>query len=518
MDAEKPYEYAKKLNLFQMKKVILCFFFCLSYYYIFGQARSFYLQIPDEANAPAITLLKSSGFLKIVTGNTEVDNVLSKYQVSKFEKAFPTAVTPFLQEIYIVKCSDLELMQELHSKFPSKYPLVEEIMEPVLTYKPNDFGLHGPFGQGQNNLDLIRIPEAWDLTKGNEQVVIGVTDTDFDLNHPELENQIISIRGSNTFYGYSHGTRVAGLLSAETNNGIGISGTGYKCKISASSNWGDDNEVLLLAQSGIRVVNCSWYNSCSYQSVQHALYEEIKNVNNCIVVFGAGNGPNHCGSLEAYVYPASYDNVVSVTAVGHVFDIGYVHPTYGNIFWKGCHESLVGDPTSAYHHNDLVNICAPAYAVPTLKHTIEEGDGYTDAHGTSFAAPQVAATCALMISANPCLTADEVLDFLYSTADASIYDLSCNSDYIGKLGSGRLDAYEAVNAAIEAGRVINTNSIHSGTQTVSAPTILSAAGKVTSGSDITFQAPREVELRAGFEVELGAEFEIVMDYTCPFSN
>lgn len=84
------------------------------------------------------------------------------------------------------------------------------------------------------------------------------------------------------------------------------------------------------------------------------------------------------------------------------------------------------------------------------------------------------------------------------------------------LGSGRLDAYNAVLRAIEMGTIINQDAIYSGTQTITAPSVLSAAGRVTSGSDITFQAPYKVELRPGFEVELGAKFEIIMDYTCSF--
>ena len=96
-----------------------------------------------------------------------------------------------------------------------------------------------------------------------------------------------------------------------------------------SSHWANDNEVLEMAQiPGVRVINCSWINSCSYSSTADALYQEIRDVHNVVLTFGAGNGVNHCGSLTAYVYPASYESVICVTSVGHSTDYGTVLPIY----------------------------------------------------------------------------------------------------------------------------------------------------------------------------------------------
>jgi hypothetical protein len=98
--------------------------------------------------------------------------------------------------------------------------------------------------------------------------------------------------------------------------------------------------------------------------VQDSLYSEIKNKWNAVVVFGAGNSTSHCGSLKAKVYPASYNSVLSVTSVGHVYEVGTTS-SYGTINWKDCHESTIGDVTSAHHHNSAFDICAPGYHVPT---------------------------------------------------------------------------------------------------------------------------------------------------------
>lgn len=55
-----------------------------------------------------------------------------------------------------------------------------------------------------------------------------------------------------------------------------------------------------------------------------------------------------------------------------------------------------------------------------------------------------------MFTVNPCLTADEAMKMVVSTADSSIYEIEQNKDYVGLLGSGRLDVYRAVSAAVES--------------------------------------------------------------------
>lgn len=68
-------------------------------------------------------------------------------------------------------------------------------------------------------LDMIEAGNAWEISKGNPNVYIGIADSDFEVAHEDLKNQIISVDGTNTYKG-SHGTGVAGVAGAQANNHV----------------------------------------------------------------------------------------------------------------------------------------------------------------------------------------------------------------------------------------------------------------------------------------------------------
>jgi len=144
-----------------------------------------------------------------------------------------------------------------------------------------------------------------------------VTDNYFNINHKNYK--YVNIYGNKT--PTIHGTFVACCFGATINNNIGIaSAGGLNTELSGSTNWTSDSEVLSLALQGFRVINCSWFNSCSYSTIQDALYDEIRNIRNTVVIFGAGNGTVHCNGGK--IYPALYGSCVSVTSIGHRNEIG----------------------------------------------------------------------------------------------------------------------------------------------------------------------------------------------------
>lgn len=473
-----------------------------------SQNTRFYMHIEDSAYIP-VTIKKNSvnKEFTVKTRNKELDIVLQKYPIKEFRQAFPTAHSKWLRSVYYVENDDLELSNEIIAKFKEKITNVETLCEPQLTYTPNDFSL----AINQTNLDLIKAKDAWNIAREFPKIPLAVTDTYFETTHEDLVNQIISVRGSNNNSTSFHGTAVAGLLSAQTDNSIGISAIAYNSKICVSSNNGNDYEVLLLAQQGYRVINCSWLNNCSYSATQDSLYSSIKNVWNTVVVFGAGNNssPEHCGSLTAKVYPASLPSVLSVTSVGHIYPIGYSVPNCGQCEWIDCHEEIVGIPSSAHHHNDAVDICAPGYAVPTTYAANMNAGKYGNSWGTSFAAPQVASAVGLILSVNPCLTAGQAMDIVKNTADAGIYSIPENANYIGLLGTGRLDVNAAVLAAAQTATLTySTSTTLYGTQTIKSNYAIRTQASVTipSGSNITFKTRKEIELGGGFEVLAGGTF------------
>jgi len=142
--------------------------------------------------------------------------------------------------------------------------------------------------------------------------------------------------------------------------------------------------------------------------------------NGTFIIAAAGNG-NTCNSPDALVYPAAYAHVFAVTSIGELDN----------------HEQVSGDPLSTHQHNQMVDLSAPGYQV-----AIAPMDGwYLNSSGTSYAAPYVTGTVALMLAVNPCLGNVDIETILKNTS-TNIDAL--NPLYAGKIGSGRLNAAAAV--------------------------------------------------------------------------
>ena len=468
-------------------------------YLIYGNLKI--ASVPNDFNKnDLIKLLRESSYFN----NNSIVNIANN--ISEVQKSFPTAANIFLQKSISIYSQSPDLEQELN-QFLDVFNLVEKTCYPEnpLLYEPNDLG---STTHRRAHLELINADKAWDLTKGDERIIIGITDTYIEETHEDLENKIAEVlqNGSSHF----HGVGVAGCAAADTDNGIGIAAVGFNCKIAFSSNLFSDNEVLEMSQiPGVRVINMSWINRCFPTLTQEMVYDEIRNDNNVVLVAGAGNNPTHCGD-NAYVYPAAYESVISVTSVGHLNDIGI-----GSGNWKDCHEEVIGDPSTTHHHNDKVNICAPGYNV--LSTAI--GGSYGGTWGTSFAAPIVAGACGLVASINPCLTATQIQEIVLSTADPNIYTIPENANYIGLLGTGRLDVFQAVKKALEIGDIyIQNQEYNTGPVEETALTNLMAGYDVTNtlpfglvtvktGSHVTFRATHKILLGEGFKVENKSYFK-----------
>src|SRR5690606_19638354 len=151
-------------------------------------------------------------------------------------------------------------------------------------------------------------------------------------------------------------------------------------------------------------------------------------------------------SWNGYVYPASYDHVISVGSISHLVQRYVNDPVHGNSNWEDLILNNVSNQYSYTTLNDKVDIFAPGFKVLVAGKTINNVDqlnGYTRDGGTSFASPMVAGAAALILSANPNLTPNEVRDILVNTADP-IYQHPENATFIDENGPGRLNAFRAV--------------------------------------------------------------------------
>ena len=316
-----------------------------------------------------------------------------------------------------------------------------DVAEAMLT--PND-----PNIANQNHLTLINAFAGWDETQGDTNVVIGITDTSFDLLHPDLVgnvryNYADPINGSDDdMDGYTdnyrgwdifgndnnlfftnewHGTGVAAVASATTDNGVGIAGVGFKCKFLPVKIGSDATSSTIITADGLeaiaycadrdcKVINCSWGSVNPSQAGQDAVDYAVINKDACVVA-AAGNV-----SGTAYYYPASYDNAVSVTGVHNSM-----------LFNNGT------NPTFTY--NDRVDFCAQGFNVYSTATVGASGGNavYSTTGGTSIATPQVSGALALVRSKDTCLTALESIQLLLDSA-VNIDEVGTNSTYAGQIG------------------------------------------------------------------------------------
>lgn len=420
-----------------MKNKILPFLL-LAESFLFAQNKLCYVQIPNENNVPKISI--ENGKSTVSHFDVNLTKALSKYNIFTFKKAFPTSVTPFLQTVYILEVDKAGIIDDL-KKYTTYFPLVEETYKPELLYTPNDYNYPGTTSPLQS-LDLINIREAWDYTHGDPNFMIGISDTPISTTHEDLVGKVTSL--INYTIPDHHGTAVASHAAANTDNNKGIPGTGFNSKVLYNSI--GINSLLELSQNGARVVNASWTNTCNYSAIDQLVMDEIHNNGTVIVVaagngFPAGNGGT-CGGPDNYVYPASYNHVISVSSVGFLEE-GY---TYNNIpmLWRDRVEEAIGNPNTTHQNNDMVDLRAPGFNV--LGANAVSDSSYSGAWGTSLAAPQVAGVVALLFSVNNCLNPNEIESILKLTS-ARLDNIPENQPYIGKLGAGRIDAGKATKIA-----------------------------------------------------------------------
>jgi subtilisin family serine protease len=305
-----------------------------------------------------------------------------------------------------------------------------------------------------NNSD-INIEEAWNYTKG-EGVKIAVYDKGIDIDHPDLKENIIAFENfndPNSNIPYSnddknwHGTACAGIISAVENRigsvGIAPKASLYAVGYSESEISKDIEAFTWLMKEGVSVINNSWgsyENLDAYNEIFKELATKGRDGKGIILVFAAGNGLNSVGYNldDADINDESESPyVISVTAATRRNKIA----RYSNYGSAVDFTAPGGDSSDGLFTTDARGM---------LGYTSYE---YTsDFIGTSAAAPVVSATVALMLSANPNLTRDEVIKILKSTSDKLgnyTYDKNGHNNH---WGYGKINAGRAVKLAYTYGK------------------------------------------------------------------
>ena len=389
-----------------------------------------------------------------------------------FSPATPAGQHPRLRRSYLVRFPigwELEPLQRRYAKHSTVEAVeMNRLNRPCAEIVPND-----PNYGEQWNLALMNMPQAWGIEQGTPEVTVAVVDGGVDMQHPEFRSQLwqnvgeipgngidddangyvddingwdfsdaptlpgsgdSTVRDNEPEDEIGHGTPVSGIVSAAANNGIGIAGIAWRCRLMplrADFKYGgggylqnDDvaAAIVYAADNGARVINMSWGDTVNAFIIEDAIaYADARG---CILIAAAGND-GAVGSL----YPAGLETVISVAALVEEKQL-----------------------SSISNFGATINIAAPGEEILST----DLNGGFQYFSGTSMAAPHVAGVAALVVSAHPNYTNTEVRDVLIATAGQL---------FVSPLvGAGSLDAYAALTAPMEL--IAKINSVRVPTETM----------------------------------------------------
>lgn len=278
------------------------------------------------------------------------------------------------------------------------------------------------FYSRQWGLIRIRVPAAWELTRGERDVLVAILDSGVDSTHPELAHALIEgwdfiANDADAFDEEGHGTAMAGIIAAAADNEQGIAGIAPGIRLmpvrvldgTGTGSYADVMRGLIhAADQGAQIINMSFggYGESRALSLAVAYAHE----RGALLIAAAGND-----GLNGRVFPAADPRVIGVASTNP---------------WNGRSE--------VSNWGNHVLLAAPGERIPTLLPNAR----YALVTGTSGAAAQVTGIAALMFSVNPELLNIEGTQLLVETAE-DLGQLGIDEFF----GSGLVNAAHAVNAA-----------------------------------------------------------------------
>lgn len=483
--------------------ILICF---IGYSQNEVKKKVYYIKVINEFAAP--TFDKQGSYFEYSGNNSNEEVFFSKYDITAFRQAYPNSNRVNLRNAFILETNSSEIASDLLTTFPEIYTAVEDITDQkaelsTTTYTPPDFttsAIRIPFDTityDRSELLYIDAPKAWGITDTiSKTITLGISDAKVDDQTNDLLGKVTYINpyGSSLAVNCNslttHGTGTSIIAAGIGDNGEGTTGVCYDCDIIATSwEFGTGyNNLLLLAQNGVKVINMSWgvtsslppdqYTASSSNCLdQQECINEIVEDYGVVLVAASGNdtsfdsnGPN-----LLYDYPASYNNVISVSSVNHWYTVAnypvsetVYDPPGGDKYIEFIEDSVaplvnidsvlpnpVGvysqywNPDDTFMHtlNEEVDILAPGYSIS--RYGVMEGICTTNniagkyGSGTSQAAPIVTGTIGLMLTINECLTPAEVESILkLTTKDIEVNPM--NNFAIGYIGAGKLETGNAV--------------------------------------------------------------------------
>ncbi len=432
-------------NKFYKRKITMKKLFLI----LVGISLWFSIQVAAQETIPNRIIVKFHSQIKKNQPLPFKKKFVKRIKFQNISQPFASSKSESLNKIYFIDYSgnippkQLSILMEKENSVEWAEP---DYKGKLAGFTPND-SLYSE----QWYLNKIGMENAWALQQSNSNIVVAVIDNGITLNHPELQNVIWTnpnetengldddgnglvddihgwdfgdsdnnVSHDGTFF---HGTQVAGIIAAETDNNIGIASVAFgstilPIKVTETSDpatviMSDAYQAIVYAANeNADVINCSWgnyqYSHLGKEAVDYALSQ------GAVVIAAAGND----GSNDVF-YPAKYNNVLSVGATQS-----------DDIVWNASNRGYYLD-VLAPGENILSLSGAPNY--------------YETASGTSLASPIVSGIAALVKAKFPELSPRQIEERIRVTAE-NVY--SQNPGLENMLGFGRVNAEEALSATL----------------------------------------------------------------------
>jgi subtilisin family serine protease len=444
-----------------------------------------------------------------ITGKLSLDDLNKKYRVSKFVHEFPDTPSPTLQTRSVVTpAPSVDLTRYYIVEFSEKYSLkqvmadyrvneyVEQVqaigIHPVLELIPNDpYFLSDQWNFKDGTDNDVDATDAWELETGDATIILGDLDTGVQYNSRDLGGLSPYTNGNvwindveyngtpgvdddgngfiDDWVGWDfvdnvsgawpgedadtpdneptdfngHGTHVAGIMGAITNNNVMVAGLAGGWN--ASQNDPANGVKIMPCRIGWSAPHPVYGYEVGYVRMDFAAQAIYYAVNNGVTAINCSWGSSNSGGLGAAVTYAVNNGVVVVHAAGN--DGNSVADYLGSrtdVLNVAATDS--SDVKASFSNfGTWVDLAAPGVDILST-YSVHYNPNYVAwASGTSQAAPHVCAAAGLLRSYVPGLTRQEVFDLILNYTDNID---AINPAYAGRLGSGRLNVFKSLDAAI----------------------------------------------------------------------
>ncbi len=394
---------------------------------------------PVQAFAPGELLVRFEGEdSRTGAASSAMQLALEKYNMGAIHPLYNSDV----QLMRVPEGRELEIAAALNADPGVVYA------EPNYVYTAFDLVPNDPSYSKQWAHPIVHSPGAWGITTGNTNIIIAIIDSGVDTSHPDLAGKLVA---GNDFIdddndptdANGHGTHVAGIAAAVTNNGVGVAGMSWDARImpvrvldNKGSGYNADitDGITWAYQNGADIINLSLGGTSYSQAMQDAI--NTAHAAGSLVIAAMGNCRNAiggCTTANPTQYPAAYNHVMAVAAT----DSGDSYAVYSQ-YGTHCDITAPGGELTYYGDSNGIYSTMPTYAVYLTTYYGYQRN-YDYLQGTSQATPYISGLAALIWSMNSALTPDEVQSLIEQTAN-DLGPAGKDQDY----GWGRINAYAAL--------------------------------------------------------------------------